>query len=80
MPTLVFKLTFKMIPEKAPILLQPFLKGVFDALNNRLSLPRLRIHADFVSPTLSLALPSDSQYVVDRNSPKQIKIPLVCWG
>jgi len=49
MPTLVFKLFFKMIPEKAPLLLQPFLEGIFNALISRLTLPRLRIHAEFVS-------------------------------
>jgi hypothetical protein len=60
MPTLVFKFLFNMIPEKAPILLRPFLKGIFDALIGRLTLPRLRLHADFVSVRLSLALPSNS--------------------
>lgn len=53
MPTLAFKFTFSMIPEKAPILLKPFLKGIFDALNNRLTLPRLRIHAEFVEAHLN---------------------------
>ena len=53
MPTLAFKLIFSMIPESAPVLLQPFLKGIFSALINRLTLPRLRIHGDFVSTSLS---------------------------
>jgi len=55
MPTLSFKFIFSMIPEGAPVLLQPFLKGIFCALITRLTLPRLRLHADFVSTGLSLA-------------------------
>lgn len=55
MPVLVFKWLFQMIPENAPILLQSFLKAIFDALSNKMTLPRLRIHADFVSARLSLA-------------------------
>lgn len=50
MPMLALKLLFGMIPEKAPILLKPFLRGIFDALNSRVIQPRLRIHTEFVSP------------------------------
>jgi len=57
MPTLSFKFIFSMIPQGAPILLQPFLKGIFCALITRLTLPRLRLHADFVSVGLSLIHP-----------------------
>lgn len=57
MPTLTFKFIFSMIPDGAPVLLQPFLKGIFGALITRLTLPRLRLHADFVSTGLSLAHP-----------------------
>lgn len=57
MPALVFRLTFNMIPEKAPILLQPFLKSIFGALNNRFAIPKLRIHADFVSTELFFSSP-----------------------
>lgn len=54
MPILAFKLTFDVIPEGAPILLKPFLKTIFDALNNRLNLPKLRVQADFVSAEFPL--------------------------
>jgi len=57
MPTLSFKFIFSMIPEGAPVLLQPFLKGIFGALITRLTLPRLRRHADFVGIGVSLAHP-----------------------
>ena len=60
MPALALKLIFGMIPEKAPLLLQPLLRGIFDALISRLALPRLRTHADFVSTGLSSACRSDS--------------------
>ena len=70
MPALALKLTFSMIPERAPLLLQPLLRGIFDALISRLTLPRLRIHADFVSTISSSVLPADSRYVADRNAPK----------
>jgi len=53
MPALAFKFVFNMIPDRAPILLKPFLKGIFDALNNRMTLPRLRVHLDFVEAHLS---------------------------
>jgi glutathione S-transferase len=56
MPTLTFKFIFGTIPERAPTLLKPFLRGIFDALNNRLTLPRLRIHADFVRTNSWLVL------------------------
>ena len=77
MPILMLKLTFKLIPEKAPLLLQPFLKGIFDALNRRMTTPRLQIHADFVSARSSLAHRPNLQYVADRSAPKEVKIPLV---
>lgn len=80
MPALAFKFVFNMIPDKAPILLKPFLKGIFDALNNRMTLPRLRVHLDFVSIKPSLAHPPNSLNGTGRSAPEQIKIPLVCRG
>lgn len=80
MPTLSLKLIFSMIPERAPVLLQPFLRGIFGALIGRLTLPRLRIHADFVSMELPLVHPSDPRYAAGGIAPEQVKIPLVRGG
>lgn len=80
MPALSFKFIFNMIPEKAPILLKPFLKGIFDALINRMTLPRLRIHVDFVGTKPSPAHRSNSRYVTDRSAPEQVKISMVRRG
>jgi hypothetical protein len=81
MPILAFKLLFGMIPEKAPILLKAFLRGIFDALNRRMIYPRLRIHTEFVSSKFSLAHLSNWWYAVDRSTPGQVKISLVRgWG
>lgn len=60
MPILSFKMLFCMIPEKAPILLKSFLRGIFDALNRRMIHPRLRTHSEFVSSRLSLVRQSNN--------------------
>lgn len=80
MPALALKLLFGMIPEKAPMLLKPFLRGIFDALNRRMIHPRLRVHTEFVSSRLSLVHHSDSQHIADRSTPKQVQISLVRGG
>jgi len=67
------------IPENAPILLRSFLKRIFNALSRRFTLPRLRVHADFMSARLPLAHRSDSRHLTDRGTSKQVKIPLVRW-
>ena len=49
MPMLVNKLIFRIIPERAPFLLRPLLKGVFGAVAKQMLDPRLKIHADMVN-------------------------------
>lgn len=80
MPILASKLLFGMIPEKAPILLKPFLQGIFDALNRRMVHPRLRIHTEFVSRMLSLVHHSNSGYTTDRSALEEVTITLVRGG
>jgi len=37
-----------MVPGKAPLLLKPFLWGVFEAVSRRLFAPRLETHKEYV--------------------------------
>jgi hypothetical protein len=80
MPTLTFKLISNMIPKKAPVLIRSFLKGIFGALDRRFILPRLRVHADFVSASLSLlaALTHDIPQIEAR--PKKLNPPDLLEG
>ena len=80
MPTLSLKLMFGMIPEKAPILLKPLLRGIFDALNRRLALPKLQTHADFVSNRSFPARYPNSRHATDRSAPEQVNVRLVRRG
>ncbi len=50
MPVLVNKLVFRIVPERAPFLLRPLLRGVFSMLTTRMVDPRLKLHATMVSP------------------------------
>lgn len=48
MPMLVNKLIFTIVPERAPFLLRPLLKGVFSSVTATLLTPRLKTHAQVV--------------------------------
>lgn len=52
-PLLVRKLMFTMIPDNAPVLMQPVLNAVFSKLNAKLTDPELRSHAILVGLMLS---------------------------
>lgn len=54
MPLLLNKIVYRIIPERAPVLLKPFLSCVFDALSHRLVAPRLRTHREYVRASRSL--------------------------
>ena len=48
MPLLVNKLIFGIVPTRAPFLLRPILRSVFDGLDKAMISPRLKAHADYV--------------------------------
>ncbi|PPQ99625.1 hypothetical protein CVT24_005203 [Panaeolus cyanescens] len=51
-PLLVRKLMFTMIPENAPVLMQPVLHAVFHKLNSKLTDPELQLHATLIEKHL----------------------------
>ncbi|KAF9055593.1 thioredoxin-like protein [Panaeolus papilionaceus] len=51
-PLLVRKLMFTMIPDNAPVLMQPVLNAVFSKLNAKLTDPELRSHAILIEKHL----------------------------
>ncbi|RDX54670.1 thioredoxin-like protein [Polyporus arcularius HHB13444] len=53
MPVLVNKLVFRIVPERAPFLLRPLLRGVFSMLTTRMVDPRLKLHATMIEEHLS---------------------------
>ncbi|PSR76185.1 hypothetical protein PHLCEN_2v8608 [Hermanssonia centrifuga] len=53
MPLLVNKLIFSMIPDRAPFILRPILRGVFNSLDSALINPRLKTQADYIEKHLS---------------------------
>jgi len=52
MPIIINKLVCKIIPERAPLLLKPFLWGVFEAVSRRVFAPRLETHMKYVEMRL----------------------------
>jgi hypothetical protein len=48
MPILITKLVCTIVPERAPLLLKPFLWGVFEAVSRRMLAPRLKTHMEYV--------------------------------
>ena len=57
MPILVVKTICTMIPEGAPLLLKPFLWGVFEAVNRRMVAPRLERHREHVRTSQPVSQP-----------------------
>ncbi|RPD65667.1 thioredoxin-like protein [Lentinus tigrinus ALCF2SS1-7] len=53
MPLLVNKLVFRIIPERVPFFLRPFLKGVFGMLSSKMIEPRLKLHAKMIEDHLA---------------------------
>lgn len=48
MPIFVHKLVCTIVPERAPLLLKPFLWGIFEAVSRRMIMPRLETHMKYV--------------------------------
>ncbi|KAI0711122.1 thioredoxin-like protein [Cerioporus squamosus] len=53
MPLLVNKLIFRIVPDRAPFLLRPLLRGVFGMLTSKMVDPRLKVHAKMIEDHLS---------------------------
>jgi len=53
MPILFNKMICKMVPERAPLFLKPFLWCVFDAVSRRMVAPRLETNREYIETRLS---------------------------
>ncbi|KAI8986753.1 hypothetical protein BD414DRAFT_486938 [Trametes punicea] len=53
MPMLVNKLIFTMIPQRAPFIIRPLLRSVFNTVSAKLLDPRLKAHAEIIESHLS---------------------------
>jgi glutathione S-transferase len=53
MPILITKLVCTIVPERAPLLLKPFLWGVFEAVSRRMLAPRLKTHMEYIETQLT---------------------------
>lgn len=81
MPILLNKIVNKMIPEKAPIFLKPFLWCVFDAISHRMVAPRLRTHREYLEMRLN---ESQGGFFAGGSEPTaadfMMIFPLELWG
>jgi len=55
MPILINKLICTIVPERAPLLLKPFLRSIFEAVSRRMVAPRLKTHLEYVETKLDEA-------------------------
>jgi len=55
MPILTTKVVYTLIPERAPLLLKPFLWAIFEAVNCRMVAPRLETHKTYVRTSRGLS-------------------------
>lgn len=81
MPILLSKIIYRMIPERAPVLLKPFLWCIFDALSRRLVTPQLRTHREYIEVRLG---ESEGGFFAGGSEPTaadfMMIFPLELWG
>ncbi|KAF9788595.1 thioredoxin-like protein [Thelephora terrestris] len=81
MPILLSKIIYRMIPERAPVLLKPFLWCIFDALSHRLVTPQLRTHREYIEVRLG---ESEGGFFAGGSEPTaadfMMIFPLELWG
>jgi len=81
MPILINKVLCTMVPGKAPLLLKPFLWGVFEAVGRRLFAPRLETHKEYIEIQLSK---TDGVFFAGGNEPTaadyMMIFPLELWA
>lgn len=81
MPILIGKMICQRVPEKAPLLLKPFLRSVFDAVGRRMIDPRLETHREYIETQLSK---SEGGFLAGGSEPTaadfMMIFPLELWG
>ncbi|KAF9652406.1 thioredoxin-like protein [Thelephora ganbajun] len=81
MPILISKVICRMVPERAPLLLKPFLWSVFDAVSRRMVAPRLETHREYIEMRLS---ESDGEFFAGGSEPTaadfMMIFPLELWA
>jgi len=81
MPIILSKIICKRVPERAPLLLKPLLRGVFDAVSCRMVVPRLETHREHLETRLG---ESDGGFFAGGSGPTaadfMMVFPLELWG